>query len=67
MSINSAFRYIFGTGMDLITDDEAEIQSLLDVNNATRAMSFRRLGEHESNPDPILAQALSPRRLKQGA
>ena len=65
MSLNAAFQRIFGTDLDLISDNEPEIQSLIDVNNATRAMSIRRLGEHETQVDSVMAQALSPRRLNQ--
>lgn len=65
MSLNAAFRSIFGTDIDLITDDEPEIQSLIDVNNATRQMSIRRLGESDNGIDSVMAQALSPRRLNQ--
>ena len=65
MNINAAFRNIFSTDMNLITDDVSQIQ--LEINAEHNAKLFgTRSMNHEimTTHDEIMKMALTPRQLR---
>lgn len=62
MMINSMFKQIFQTDMDLITDDVSQIQRQINAEHNVRNIGTARCSDHiVPTHDAVMRQALAPR------